>query len=227
MNFMINKKGQLAPDVPSNYEDAEKVFRSMFDIVLSEYYFCLPCRVVAVSASTQTVDIQPVLKRYYIKAGQSLSRAVIKGVPFMFQRADDTYISLPIKVGDTGLAVFSQRDISNWKEVGGEVPLQSLRTSDYNDAIFLPFVGSKAQAIPDYNPDYIEIVKNGKKITVKDGVLDAPVWHINCKSITASETIHAGGMIDSDTDCVSAGISGKLHVHGGVVPGSGNTSTPQ
>lgn len=207
-------------DVAGSYEDFEKVFRDMFYLCLSERYTCLPCIVEAVNVATQTVDIRPQLMSYYREQNISVSRAIIRNVPFWTFRAGDTYISLPIKVGDTGIAIFCQRDISNWKVTGGEVPLQSERVMDYNDAFYIPFMGTKSSVIPSYNPDYIEIVKNGKKITVQDGVLNAPEYHIECKSV------HATSTVVSDTDCISAGISGKGHVHGGVVSGQSTTSTP-
>ena len=209
------------PEIAASYNDMEKVFREMFYYCIAERYTCLPCIVIAVNTSKQTVDIRPLLKSYYFGADKDVSRAIIKNVPFWTFRAGDTYISLPIKPGDTGLAIFCQRDISNWKEVGGEVPLQSKRVMDYNDAFYIPFIGSAAQAIEGYNADYIEIVKNGKKITVKDGTLEAPEYVINCKEL------HATGEVTSDTDCISAGISGKSHVHTGVVTGGSVTGGPQ
>jgi len=208
-------------DTAGCYEEAERFLREMFYVFLSERYTCMPCRVVAVNVDKQMVDIQPLLKTYYRQSGQSVSRPVIQDVPFWTFRAGDTYISLPIKPGDTGLAIFCQRDITNWKETGGEVPLQSERVMDYNDAFYIPFIGSAAQAISGYNAEYIEIVKNGKKITVKDGVLDAPEYHINCKSILAT------GLITSETDVIAGGISGKTHVHGGVQGGPSDTGVPK
>lgn len=203
------------------YADVGRFLKEMFYLNLLNYYTCLPCKVVSVNTTKQMVDIQPLLMSYLPHSQESVSRPVIKDVPFWTFRAGDTYISLPIKPGDTGLAIFCQRDITNWKETGGEVPLQSERALDYNDAFYIPFIGSAAQAISGYDADYIEIVKNGKKITVKDGVLDAPDFQINCKSV------HATGIIESDTDCVSAGISGAEHIHGGVTTGSGTTGAPQ
>lgn len=202
------------------YETFEEMFKSMLDIFMLDYYFCLPCVVEAVHLDTQTVDIRPVLKAYSKSLDVSVSRALIANVPFWMYRAGDTYITLPIKPGDTGLAIFSQRDITNWKETGGEVPLQSLRIHDYNDALFLPYFGPTSKAVADYNADNITIVKNGKSIEVKDGILYAPDYEIECKSV------HATGTIASDTDCISGTISGKSHVHSGVQTGPSNTGAP-
>lgn len=207
-------------DVAGMYENDSVVFKKMLDLFMLDYYFCIPCVVVAVNTSKQTVDIRPVLKAYSKASGNSVSRALISNVPFWMYRAGDTYITLPIKPGDTGLAIFSQRDITNWKETGGEVPLQSTRIFDYNDALFLPYFGPASKAVANYNQDNITIVKNGKVIEVKDGTLDAPEYAINCKSL------HATGTVVSDTDCISGTISGKSHRHGGVSTGSGTSGTP-
>lgn len=208
-------------DTAGCYNDPIRMFLEMFEMCLSDRYTCLPCKVVAVNVANQFVDIQPVVLAHFKHNNMNIQYPIIKNVPFWTFRAGDTYISLPIKPGDTGLAIFCQRDITNWKNAGGEQAVQSDRVMDYNDACYIPFIGSAKQAISGYNSEYIEIVKNGKKITVKDGELDAPDYHINCKSITAS------GTIISQTDCISAGISGKSHVHGGVATGSSQTGVPQ
>lgn len=217
----LNEQANNVKDTVGMYADKAQFLRKMIYLNMLGYYTALPCEVVAVNAAAQTVDIKPLLMAYYPEHDKSVSRAVIAEVPFVFQRAGDTWLSLPIKPGDTGLAIFCCRDISNWKEVGGEVVLKTGHCMDYNDAIFIPFVGAKAQAVPNYNPDYLEIVKNGKTITVKDGVLDAPEYHFNVKSV------HASGTVESETDCISAGISGKGHIHGGVMSGDKVSGPPQ
>lgn len=214
------QQDERVKSVPAQY-DMERWFTEMLRLNMYGYNTCLPCVVEAVNAQAQTVDVRPLLQSYLPASNTSFSRALIPNVPFWVYRAGDTYITLPIKPGDTGLAIFCQRDITNWKNVGGEVPLQSNRVMDYNDAFFLPYFGAIPQAISDYNPDYIEIVKNGKKITVQDGTLNAPDYHIECASI------HATGTITSDTDCISGTISGKSHVHGGVQGGPSTTGEPQ
>lgn len=220
-------------DTAGCYGDFEKVFRDMFYLCLSEYYTCLPCKVVAVNAGVQTVDIQPVLMSYFREQNISVPRPIIKDVPFWTFRAGDTYISLPIKVGDTGLAIFCQRDMTNWKASGGTVPLQSERVMDYNDAFYIPFMGSASQAIPGYNPDFIEIVKNGKKITVKDGTLEAPEYTIVAKNLQISQNVTVGGTIVSTGAITSSTAIGLedgtqlgTHVHSGVQRGNSNTDAP-
>ena len=187
----------------------------MFYLCLSEYYTCLPCQVVAVNASMQTVDIQPVLMSYFREQGVSTPRPIIRNVPFWTFRAGDTYISLPIKVGDTGLAIFCQRDISNWKASGGTVPLQSERVMDYNDAFYIPFMGSASQAIPGYNPDFIEIVK-----------IIAQNLQIS-QNVTVGGTIVSTGAITSSTAIgLADGTQLGTHVHSGVQRGNSNTDAP-
>lgn len=212
-------------NVAGMYESQEEMFKRMLDIFMLDYYFCLPCVVEAVNMSKQTVDIRPVLKAYSKATNTSASRALITNVPFWMYRAGDTYITLPIKPGDTGLAIFSQRDITNWKSTGGEVPLQSLRIHDYNDALFLPYFGPVSKAVPNYNENNITIVKNGKTIEVKDGTLYAPEYDMVCKSIECTG-VHSTGVIASDVDCVSGTVSGASHVHSGVTSGPSNTGAP-
>jgi hypothetical protein len=48
----------------------------------------------------------------------------------------------------------------------------------------------------------------------------------NNTPVSITGNLSVTGTITSDTDCVSAGISGKTHVHSGVQSGSSNTGTP-
>ena len=218
-------------DAVASQYDGERWFVEMFKLCMYNYNTCLPCKVVGVNTDTQTVDIQPLIKAYVPYSKSYIDRPVIKGVPFWTYRAGDTYITLPIKVGDTGIAIFAQRDISSWKEVGGSVPTPSNRIMDYNDALYIPYIAGKNSPIKNYNSEYIEIVKNGKTITVKDGTLEAPEYDLVCKNITCqdieSNSLHATSTVVSDTDCISGTISGRTHTHGGVSSGPSTTGVPQ
>ena len=204
----------------------DKIIHEYFKLFMLELNFALPAVVEAVNPSKQTVDVKPTLMKRY-ESGKNVERAIIRNVQFQFPRGGDSCITLPIKPGDEGLLVFSCRDISSWKNSGGVQPLHSTRLLDYNDAVFIPGVSSYPRAISEYDADNITIIKNGKKITVKDGELDAPDYHINCKSIYASDTIEALNTITSATDVVAGGISGKTHVHGGVASGPYDTGIPK
>lgn len=203
----------------------DKIISEYFRLFMLELNFALPAVVEAVDVGKQTVDVRPTLMKRY-EDGRNVSRAIIRNVQFQFPRGGDSYVTLPIKPGDEGIIIFSGRDLSSWKESGGLQPLHSTRLLDYNDAVFIAGVSSYPRAVSGYDPDNITIVKNGKKITVKDQVLDAPDYHINCKSLFASETIEATSTITSATDVIAGGISGKTHVHSGVTSGGSNTGEP-
>lgn len=204
----------------------DKIINEYFRLFMLELNFALPAVVEAVDVSKQTVDVRPTLMKRY-ESGKNATRAIIKNVQFQFPRGGDSYVTLPIKPGDEGIIIFSGRDLSSWKTAGGIQPLHSTRVLDYNDAVFIAGVSSYPRAVDGYDPDNITIVKNGKKITVRDQVLDAPDYHINCKSLFVSETIEAVSTITSATDVIAGGISGKTHVHGGVSSGQSNTGVPQ
>lgn len=198
----------------------DKIISEYFRLFMLDMNFALPAVVESVNPSKQTVDVRPTLMKRY-SDGRNVQRSIIKNVQFQFPRGGDSYVTLPIKPGDEGILIFAGRDISSWKISGGTQPLHSTRMLDYNDAIFIPGVSSFPKSVSGYDPDNITIVKNGKKITVKDGVLDAPDYHINCKSILST------GLITSETDVIAGGISGKTHVHGGVQGGPSDTGVPK
>lgn len=225
-------KGEMKGSVGQQF-DLKRIIREYMRLFMLEASFALPGRVEAVHPGTQTVDVRPTLMKRYPVTGKNAPRALLVNVPFQFPRGGDSYVTLPIKAGDEGLIVFSGRDIRAWKELGGTQPLRSGRILDYNDALFLPGISAIPNAVSGYDPDNITIVKNGKKITVKDGTLEAPEYDFICKNITASGNVTVGqavlatGAVSSATAIgVVGGPDLGSHVHSGVQRGNSTTDAP-
>lgn len=207
----------------SGQYDEEKFIYDCIDLKLLSYYFALPAVVIAVNANNQTVDVKPTIMKKY--NGQNIERAKICNVPFQFPRGGDAYITLPIKVDDEGLLIFAQRDISNWKQLGGIQPLKSNRLLNYNDCVFIPGISSQPRKVT-YDSNNISIVKDSGVITITNNEINAPDYTIKCKNIEASGTITAIGIIKSLADVIANTISLLTHKHSGVTSGGSNTGEP-
>lgn len=74
---------------------------------------------------------------------------------------------------------------------------------------------------------FLELTKEGSyNVTAPANVtIDAPTSTFN-GNVQVNGTIDATADITSATDCVSAGVSGFSHTHGGVLPGGSNTAPP-
>lgn len=149
------------------------------DSVLLEINTMLICEVLQFYPDTQTVDVQPVITAKIVndngveiisRLGEPVKVSEVllpplKGVPICYPRAGNFMITLPIAVGDTGMLIISSRDISAWKELGGQ-QAAGLDLFNINDGVYLPYVAAKTTAISDYSANALEIRAGNDKISM-------------------------------------------------------------
>lgn len=174
--------------------------------------------VVKVDYANQTVDVQPVIKAVVRDSSSNkiirtvigedikvkdVQMPVIQKVPLSYARAGTAMITMPIQVGDTGMLIISQRDISIWKQQGG-IAEQSkgAQMFDINDGVFLPFVANQTNKDTNYSENKLQI-KFGNDIIEMGG--DGKV-KMNC-------SLDVTGTVTATTDCVGGGVSLKGHTH--------------
>jgi len=118
----------------------QEVLVAAFQNQMSNVNTAIPCIVVAVrdSLNGAMVDIQPTVNQRF-KDGTTKERPVILGVPVSFPVSSTAGVTFPIKVGTTGIAVFSMRNLDAWKNGSGRptTPLNFAKF-DKGDAIFIP-----------------------------------------------------------------------------------------
>jgi hypothetical protein len=127
----------------------QELLGASFQSQINNVYTSIPCIVVGVNLTTSTVDIQPSINQK-LKDGSVLERPVILGVPISFPVSKTAGITFPIEVGDTGMAVFSMRDMGAWKAGNGRPasPLNNAKM-DKSDAIFIPGIQPLSVAVND------------------------------------------------------------------------------
>ena len=135
--------------------------------LLNQLYTSIPCIVVAVHLDKQMVDIQPSINQKFLD-GSVAERPPILGVPISFPASKTAAFTFPIKVGDTGLAVFSMRNLDAWKSGSGypTTPLNQAKF-DKGDAIFYPGIQPPSVAINnpekrfwEHSTDDVVVVNN-------------------------------------------------------------------
>lgn len=192
------------------------------DAVRSSINTMIIVKVVKVYAATQRVDVKPCisvkiedvnsLTKIYTRTGKKVGVSEIEmpeilNVPICHPRAGNFMITLPIQVGDNGMLIFCQQDISAWKERGGSnVEQKDLAQFDINNCIFLPYVASDVDVVSDYNADALEIRAGDDKMTMA-----------------------GDGKVVFNCDVVANGVSLETHTHPVVVPSTphtGNTGEP-
>lgn len=113
-----------------------------------------PCVVTAVDGD-QTVDIQPLLKVRYVGKNPS-TMPQIKAVPVLMPQGGDWRISMPLAVGDTGLALVADRSMDAWLAGSGEAAdPNDTRVHHLADAIFVPGLVPSSKQTTDTSGDLV------------------------------------------------------------------------
>lgn len=114
-----------------------KVIVDAIDNRLCELHTCLPAKIESYDSSNGTAEVQPLLKRKF-KDGEVVDLPICNQVPVAFPRTVTSYIHLPIKKGDVGLLLFSERSIDRYKNFGGSQDPQDPRKHNLSDGFFIP-----------------------------------------------------------------------------------------
>lgn len=127
----------------------QDVLTSAFNSQMQNLYTAIPCIIVGVrdGLNGQMVDIQPTINQKF-KDGTVKERPVIQGIPVSFPVSSTAGMTFPIKTGDTGLAIFSMRNMDGWKSGNGRpVSPTNFAKMDKGDAIFLPGIQPPSMAV--------------------------------------------------------------------------------
>jgi hypothetical protein len=178
--FSLKWKVKNMSDTPTLSE----VLQKSIDQVLANVHTCLPGKIETYDDATGLASVQPLLKRKYTGEDESIELPVISGVPVVFSRTANAYLKLPVAAGDNVMLLFAERSIDKWLTKGGVVEPGDPAKFSLNDAIAVPGLYPKADAI-QANGDqssvelanktsYIEIKASGE-IIVTDGSLTLTV----------------------------------------------------
>jgi hypothetical protein len=232
---------------------AELLTESAADYLVDKY-FALPARVVGVHDTLKSlkVDILPLTKIVY-GDGSAIEHQVIDGVQVVMLGTEDTLVSFPIKIGSTVLAVFLQRDATDFRYGKGDtyVP-QELRMFSEMDAVVIPGLfpfpkspnNPAVRTLPHNTEDLVlshNIGTDGEsEVRIKKGggiqincpnggvVVNAKTASVSADSATINvpTTTWTGDITHTGT-LISNGIQYDTHIHSGVLRGPGATDGPQ
>jgi hypothetical protein len=136
-----------------------RVIKDAIEARIGELHVSLPAKVLSYDVAKQTCSVEPVIKRKYV-TGEVVSLPVINNVPVCMPRAGNAFLSLPIKVGNYVLLIFSERSLDVWLKQGGSVdPLES-RKHHLSDAIAIPGVYPSTNSNTRAHADHVRL-ENG------------------------------------------------------------------
>lgn len=135
-------------------------------------------------------------------------------VPVQFPRGGGFALTFPIKAGDEGLVVFSDRCIDGWFQSGKAGIPPDHRLHDLSDAMFIPGISSLPRVISDFRNDAIVMrqLAGAGYVSIDDGGnvdIDGNLLTVRCpakflKPVTMTDTLNVAGMFT-----FTAGMSGS------------------
>lgn len=151
------------------------------------------------------VDVTPLVNQIDGK-GNATPHVTIYNVPYLRIQGGANAIIIDPQAGDVGVCVFASRDITKIKSTKGRANPGSWRQYSFADGMYL---GGMLNGTP---LQYIQFNNLGVTIT-------APL-------VTINGNVRVNGAIVATGDVTGQGTSLHTHKHGGVQPGSGQTSVP-
>lgn len=139
------------------------------------------------------VDVLPLVKQL-ASDGSSYSSAKIKKLPYFRLQGGMNAVIIDPQVGDLGIAIFAERDISAVKREKKESAPASLRKYDLSDGLYLGgfLNGAPSQYIHFLDGGGINVVATGEyNVKAPKIVLDAPV--------ETTSTVQSAGDITDNT----------------------------
>lgn len=198
-----------------------------------DIHTALPVKVVSFNPTNQTITAEAQVKQILV-GGELAQIPPLVDVPVSFPRGGGFAVTFPLRTGDEGFVVFSERCFDGWWQSGKSSEPLDFRQHDLSDAMFVPGICSVPNAISDFftgglslqtldGSTFIRVENN--KITIQ-GDIEHQGNTNQTGSTTTSETITAKNVIGTE-DVTAGGISGKNHTHSGVESGDKNTGAPQ
>nr|DAS26437.1 MAG TPA: baseplate protein [Caudoviricetes sp.] len=186
----------------------------------------LPAKVVSFDPAKQTVSLAIQIKMQLVD-GSGADIPPLLDVPVSFPRGGGFAVTFPLKAGDEGIAIFSERCIDGWWQNGSaSIPLD-FRLHDLSDAMFIPGICSVPRAIGGFFTDGLSMqtLDGGTYIRIVNGAIKIKGNIEHDGDTEQKGALHSTGAISSDTNVKAGGISGKSHTHRG--DSGGRTGTPQ
>lgn len=186
-------------------------------------------RIVAFHKEDLTCDVE-LLETGTTALGGNLDYAPLLQLPLIIEGTDSSHLTWGNIVGSECLVHFNDRDIDNWFVTGEKYTPNSTRLHNLSDGFVTlrPFSNGK---VFSYYENGVE-VKNGNCVVRLNDDSTIEMTNGTCVFKMSGDTISITGKLNvTDTataqDCISDGISGKSHLHGGVQSGGSTTGAPQ
>lgn len=208
MTTPTSRDGYAGQQYPADSASLFNVIMFMIRQFMGQVWTMLPVKIVSVDTAAQTVSVLPLVKMQD-GAGQVTSHGTIFGIQYWRQQGGISATIIDPVVGDIGICIFAQRDISAVKANRAESQPGSYRRFDPADGVYF---GGILNADPT---QFVRMTADGIEIT-------SPM-----KVTITAPTIELDGNVTSTGTLQNNGKSvGSTHTHTGVTTGGGTSGPP-
>jgi hypothetical protein len=137
-------------------DDEEAALNARVEAFAANVNTCMPGIVRTFDKDTQTVTVQPAIRRIFRDKGP-VDLPIVVDVPVKFARGGNFVLTVPPAAGDECLLSFSQRAIDFWWQNGGVQLPSELRMHDLSDAFADVGYSSKPNVVKDIRMDGAEL----------------------------------------------------------------------
>lgn len=186
------------PNIPArNPANDNNLYGLLIEMVQNEIKrtdSVMPAIVTAFDAgqSPPRVQVQPSVK-FITTDGKEIDRAPLINVPVFLYGSNGFFLNTPLKAGDTGLLVASDRDISNFLQILKSARPNTYRFKNFSDAFFLPCALTQNQKA--VTADGLSIQNNAgtTAVILKDGEITLKIDQTELKLTDSQVTLKIGG----------------------------------
>lgn len=228
-------KAPIGIDI-SDVITSESITQKLITSALTSNSFIQPVTVVEVNVNEMTVHVKPLLLGITTDA-QAIETSVIYNVPYIRTQSGDSAIIIDPSVGDIGLVLVCDKDISIIKKTKGEAAPASLRVHSLSDSVYLCGMLNKEPK------QFIKFTSSGIEINSPAKVnVTAPSVTVSCDTLsaeakTSAKLKSASVIVESPVIALNGNVTAQgltingmdfsSHTHGNVTNGKDSTGVPQ
>lgn len=184
--------------------------------------------VEVIAVYDDSVDIKPCVN--FLNGDlESVEPNIVFNIPYFTYQCGSKAIKIKPVIGDWGLALINDTNISKIKNTKQRANPDNLRKFSLADSVYIgSFIKKTAPT------EYIDITENGIDIitTGTININSTGATNITASNMTINNDVSINGNLTitgtaTASDCISGTISGKSHIHGNVASGTSTTGTPQ